>query len=144
MNIWNTGTLDPVPKVQEMHHHNEVKIMHMKVIVCFDELLLANLSCVSLNFLELSLKKKLQFLHFSSVKYYTKLMIRFVRDDKDIDSHLNYFTGTLVYVPLSNVSLNKALDFIDCYCMEKPRYCNIVRRPLVEFSCSGLLVLFQY
>lgn len=59
-------------------------------------------------------------------------MIPFVRDEKDIDSHLNYFTGTLVYVPLSNVSLNKALDLIDCYCLEKPRYCSVDRRPLVE------------
>lgn len=60
-------------------------------------------------------------------------MIPFVRGEKDIDSHLNYFTGTLVYVPLSNVSLNKALDLIDCYCLEKPRYRRVDGRPLVEF-----------
>lgn len=52
-------------------------------------------------------------------------MIPFARDEKDIGSHLNYFTGTLVYVPLSNVSLNKALDLIDCYSLEKPRYCSV-------------------
>jgi len=119
-----------------MHHHNDVNIIHKTVIVCFGELLLASQLCVSLNILELSLKKKLQFLHFSSVKYYKKLMIPFVRNEKDIDSHLNYFTGTLVYVSLSNISLNKVLDLIDCYCLEKPRHRSVDGRPLVEFSCQ--------
>lgn len=72
-NAWNAGSLNLIPEVQEMHHHNEVNIIHKAVTVCFGELLLANLDCVSLNFLELSLKKKLQFLHFSFVKYCTQL-----------------------------------------------------------------------
>lgn len=125
-NAWYAGTLNLILEVQKIYHHNEVNIIHEAVIVCFGELLLANLDCVSLNFLELSLKKKITIFAFFICKIWHKIiMIPFARDEKDIGSHLNYFTGTLVYVPLSNVSLNKALDLIDCYSSEKPRYCSV-------------------